>query len=394
MSRLIASGAILVVLLASIPAVSSIPFGPFLGLDFQNLDAFHDCIARNNPYLSSGAACGDVGARDMYYPPLLYWSFAWTRLLPFTAGALLWAAVVLGGVLMATFAWVPQASRGMPAAIFIGLLAIQYPALFAMERGNNDVLVLVLWTAAMVLYASGRVGWSGLLAGVGVALKLYPAFAAVVVGCGLIWWAWRDRAARRQLVLFATGGIVAVAVAVLVLFDQTQLYLSGELGVLATATTPLSAYTHALGNIAPGGVSWFLAVPLLAVWVVASARRLPDDPTLVFAGALAISTYYSKTSYDYNLITVYPLLVLLFVRVMAEPRSLLALALLLFGLVERDRQQEPVRWFDLRDAGAHRASVAVAHRRRSRRCDGTAAPRRGSVSSPRTISVARTRHAS
>jgi hypothetical protein len=329
----VATSIVIAILLASVPAVAGIPFGPFLGLDFQNLDAFHDCVARNNPYLATGAECGDFGARDMNYPPLLYWSFAWTRWLPFAAGALLWAAVVLGGVLVATLAWLPRARWNIVVAVFVILLILQYPALFSMERGNNDVLVLLLWTAATLLFVSGRVGWAGALAGIAAAMKLYPTFAAIVVGTGLVWWAWRDRSARRRLLLFSAGGVLAVAVAVVATFDQTMLYFADELPQLTSTRPPLSTYTHALDNIAPAGVSWFLSLPLLGLWMVASARRLPEDPTLIFAGGLAISTYFSSVSYDYNLITVYPLLVLLFVRATDRPWSPLAFGLLLLGLV-------------------------------------------------------------
>ena len=333
LTRLVAIGAIVALLVASIPAVAGIPFGPFLGLDFHNLDVFHDCVARDNPYLSTGAECGDVGARDMLYPPLLYWSFVWTRLVPLSAGALLWAAAVLGGVFLATLAWVPRARRGLPAVLLVGLLMFQFPTLFAMERGNNDVLVLVLWTVSMMMYVSGRVGWAGFAAGVGVALKLYPGFAAAVVGLGLMWWAWHDRSARRALLVFATGGVIAVAAAGILFFDQTTLYLSDEFTRLVATKPPLSTWTHALDNIAPAGNAWLLSLPLLAVWIVASARRLAVDPTLVFAGALALSTYFSSVSYDYNLITVYPLLVILFVRFLAVPRDKLTLVLLLLGLI-------------------------------------------------------------
>ncbi len=333
MARLIAIGAVLAILVISIPAVSGIPFHSFLGLDFQNLDAFHDCFARNNPYLATGAECGDVGARDQLYPPLLYWSFVWTRLLPFSAGALLWSAVVLVGTFAATIAWVPRARWTIPVVAFVGVLMLQYPALFAMERGNNDVMVLALWTLAMLLYLSGRFGWSGLVAGVAVALKLYPGFAAAVVGLGLVWWAFRDRTAWRRLALFTAGGIAAVVAAVVILFDQTMLYLADELPRLAGTGIPLLPYTHALHYIAPLGISWILSVPLLAIWVAASARQITNEPTLIFAGALAISTYFASTSYDYNMITIYPLLVLLFLRVLATPRDLVLLALLLIGLI-------------------------------------------------------------
>lgn len=96
-------------LLVSIQGFMGIPFMAPLGADLHNLYAFHDCAARNNPYLSSGLACGDVAGRDMYYPPALYWLFAWVR--PFTPGAVtyLWAAVVAIGTFVSLLAFAPAA---------------------------------------------------------------------------------------------------------------------------------------------------------------------------------------------------------------------------------------------------------------------------------------------
>ncbi len=65
----------------------------------------------------------------------------------------------------------------------------------------------------------------------------------------------------------------------------------------------------------------------------ASADGCRRDPALLFAGALAISTYFSSLSNDYNLITAYPLLIMLFIRATSAPWSSLATALLLVGLV-------------------------------------------------------------
>ncbi len=171
MSRRTVLNTVLILLLVSLPAFVAIPFGPILGFDFHNLDAFHDCIARDNPYLSTGAACGDIWSRDMGYPPLLYWSFMWTRLLPLSIGVIVWAAVILVGVFVATLAWVPRGRRDGATIAFLALLLLQFPVLFAIERGNNDVLVLVLWTAAMALFAAGHPGGSGAIAGIATALS-------------------------------------------------------------------------------------------------------------------------------------------------------------------------------------------------------------------------------
>lgn len=331
-ARLAAKVAVFVILAASIPAFLVIPAGPILGLDFQNLDAFHDCAARDNPYLSTGAACGDYLDRDMYYPPMLFWSFAWTRLVSLQAGYLIWVAVSVGAVLLASKAWVSKGRHDGTVAIFAVLLLFQFPMLFALERGNNDVLVVVVWTVSALLFMSGRFGWSGLAAGLAVALKLYPAVAVVVVGSGLLWMAWHHRA-WRPLMLFALGCIGVVLIAGVALFEQTMLWLAGEFKVLMASGYVPSTANHALAGIVPGGAGWFLSLPLLVVWMFASARRLQSDPALLFAGALAISTYFSSLSNDYNLITAYPLLIMLFIRATSAPWSSLATALLLVGLV-------------------------------------------------------------
>jgi hypothetical protein len=49
---------------------------------------------------------------------------------------------------------------------------------------------------------------------------------------------------------------------------------------------------------------------------------------MAFAGALAVSTYVPRTSFDYNLISTYPLLLLLFLRAQRTNRW----ALLVFGV--------------------------------------------------------------
>jgi hypothetical protein len=77
----------------------TIPFMAPWPADFSSLWVFHDCpVGRDNPYLAKHQVCGPVG--DMIYPPLLYWSFAWTRWLRFDAAGHLWTVfVALGSVL-------------------------------------------------------------------------------------------------------------------------------------------------------------------------------------------------------------------------------------------------------------------------------------------------------
>jgi len=72
-----------------------------------------------------------------------------------------------------------------------------------------------------------------------------------------------------------------------------------------------------------------MAIALLALWAWAGARAIArGEDWWALAGALAVSTYNQRTSWDYNLITVYPLLVLLLLRARRTNRW----ALLAFGV--------------------------------------------------------------
>ena len=96
--------------------------------------------------------------------------------------------------------------------------------------------------------------------------------------------------------------------------------------------TPLREYSHSIPSFVGGGYSgfgWVLNLCLLVLWIWAGGRALArGDAGLAFAGSLAISTYVPRTSYDYNLISTYPLLLLLFLRAQRTNRW----GLLAFGV--------------------------------------------------------------
>lgn len=329
--------AVVLLLAASIPSFASIPYLAPWGLDFTNLYAFHHCAARDEPYVATGVQCFDPLGRDMVYPPLLYWSFAWVRLLDWQTARRAWETVVALGVLGALLAWIPAPRwSGQGAAwtgLFAGLLVAQYPVLFALERGNNDVLVLVAWALALRLHLAGRPALAGLVAGTSVALKLYPAFAALTVGAALLVDARARPAVRRDVAAFAAGGVAAVLLGFAVVLPDVRAWISGPFAAFTAARPVLTIYGHPLHLLAPSSDGWALSLPLLAVWVVAAARTLRRDPALAFAGALAISTWFASTSWDYNLVTALPLLLVLFLRATGGPAPARAFALLGLGLV-------------------------------------------------------------
>jgi hypothetical protein len=322
-----------VLLAVSATAGGLIGKAPFFGLDFQNMYAFHDCFAQDNPYLATGEACGDYLGINMRYPPLLYWSFVWTRAFPFEAAYAVWVAFTVIASILALALWIPAVRRDGPMLLFTGLVLLQFPMLFQVERGNNDAIVLILWSLSAWLLVRGRAGWAGLLAGLSVLLKLYPAFAVLVIVTGLLARFRLGRETDDPLVRYATGGLLAVALFGLPLVSQTLDWVNLQLPSLMDEHSTLNAGVHALHFIAPGGQAWTLSLPLLAVWLWASNRSLRRDPALVLSGGLAISTYFANISVDYNLITTYPFLLVLFVRATSRGSNATTAAVLLLGLV-------------------------------------------------------------
>lgn len=301
-------------LLASIHGFTAMPFMRPVGADLHNLYVFHQCAARDAPYLGSGPACGDVAGRDMIYPPVLYFSFAWVRPLNFEAVTLLWSAVVAIGTFASLLAFAPAARwRGDGRlGLFAGLLLVGYPLLFALERGNNDVIVLLCWAGALLAWRAGRAGLAGLALGVSVAFKIYPAVGALPVAVAVVAGLLTRPETRRAGLRFAAGGVAGAALPNLLLWDQVVTWATVKLPGFSSSLGPTSSFNHSLpSTFAPMSPVPFQAVLLLA-WSVAAVRRWRDDPALVMAGALAASTSVASSSFDYNLITALPLLLLQF----------------------------------------------------------------------------------
>jgi hypothetical protein len=340
--------AVLVLLAVSVPAYKLIPglgkqWGPTpddsWGLDLQNLFTFHHCGRGLDPYASTGRACGDWIGRGMLYPPLLYWSFAWTRLFSFPTARLIWTAFI-GLVLAGSTVFWGRARDPLVAlpvrarvALVGALLIVGFPGTFSVERGNNDVLVILVWSGSLALFLRGRRGLAGGLAGLAVALKLYPAFAAAVVCAGLLGSMVR-RGPRAAALRFGAGLALVPAALSLALFSETRTYFTKVLPGFAAHLPAVTVYSHSIPATfrnAPRPVS----AALVLAWAAAAFFRLEDAPREVFAGALAISTYVAATSFDYNLVTAYPLLLVLLLRAFEQEqrRAVWDWAAFVLGLV-------------------------------------------------------------
>ncbi len=312
---------VLIVLLLSIQSLKSLPWGPHWGLDFQNLHAFHHgCHSPLDPYVRSGRMCGDEMGRDLYYPPVMYWSFFWVRALPFAPAYWMWAAFMAFSLGFAFHSFARPSRRTPWLWVIAALMLPQYPTVFAFERGNNDLWVVCLWTLAFRSYLQGRDLGAGAWTALAAAAKVYPAFAALVILPGSL--RRHGESGRTRLV---AGFMLATVVAVVATLPGTMSYLLTALPHFSQVRNAPGLANHAVIPFFARDREWIgylIAATPLALWIALSIRTLRRDPALVFAGALACTTYFSGVSEDYNLVTIYPLLCLLAARALREPENL------------------------------------------------------------------------
>ena len=196
------------------------------------------------------------------------------------------------------------------------LLVTQFPAVFAIERGNNDTFVVLLWTAAVALHVRERRFLAGCAAGLAAAAKLYPGVGCAVLLAGAAGAAFRGRRSlcrQSAAIQLAAGLLLAPAAVTLALWTQTRHYLERVLPAFAAHLPAESLHSHSVPATAGAG-AWVVSAVIVAAWCVAAFLRMEKAPFEVFAGALAVSTYVAGTSFDYNLVTVHPLLIVLLAR--------------------------------------------------------------------------------
>lgn len=186
-----------------------LPGWEFVGLDFlNNYHATRHWQNGGNPY--SNEDFGDPLQRKFAYPPLLLALFAWCRYLEPRAAVLLWWGVLaLSAGLGAWIAWRTRRELqlwDLPLLFTVAALLCSMPVFYALERGNCDLLVLLLLFPA-IWALRGQSCWRDGVAGSFLALaawvKIYPGILLL----GLV-----PLGRWRALVC---GGLVALALGVL-----------------------------------------------------------------------------------------------------------------------------------------------------------------------------------
>jgi hypothetical protein len=299
-----------------------IPAWQFLGVDFlHNYLAVNVWLGGENPYHT------DLGnlQGNYTYPPLVLPMFAWCGLVGDRCATIIWMAVIAAG--MGTMAWIIAKHRGFSPPLATALVLLSTPIMFAMERGNCDVIVLLLLAMA-ALAMKKKTAAADCLAGILLAIamwtKIYPGLAVL----GLL-------PLRRWRVF---GWAVAAGLVIgLVPFSATRDFFQNERyrsGFISSAANlrqdpgraesgqlyypPLEAVSHSLPiywrtfwtgypqiQRIPGMIGVGLILGPMIGWVAWKIYRSQTHDAKAWAFLLWITlaaTFWMPVSYDYNLI--------------------------------------------------------------------------------------------
>lgn len=283
-----------------------------LGIDFaNNYHAARHWLAGGNPY---DEPFGDPLDRKMSYPPLAFRSFAWCGAFSERdAYRIWWGVLALIATAGALAAWRSRTELGcwnMPWPWALAAVLWSTPVLYALERGNYDLLVvpfLLLAAWALRGQSLARDAGAGACLAVAVLIKLYPAI--VVLGLAPLG-RWRAlaccAAVAAPLGLIGFRDLPVWRQNAKELLEHEPPALDSRVHSLSTGWQPFWSDTRLarLGQLPGRAVAFALVLPLI-LWVSYRLWQLPASPAMTlpyFLWLAAAATYVPEVAHDYNLI--------------------------------------------------------------------------------------------
>ncbi|MEI8345603.1 MAG: glycosyltransferase family 87 protein, partial [Candidatus Omnitrophota bacterium] len=330
------------------------------GLDFLNVDCCMRCRGTGKDIYRQSGCPGDPFGRPYTYPPLLTCLFYWIFLLNTAQAAALWSWAVLGLIFANACFWFyakgfrPGGENGgliLKRPFLLALLfTASYPSIFAFERGNHDVWVLLFVSGLAWCLARQRWLAAGLTASLAALVKVYPflllipliAFCAAAL---LLWLGFRKTVLLDAGFKMLLGAGLGLAAGIGVFYEPTVEYATRMLPMLAKLklTDPANLFSHSLpaafgsagtlGFACLWGVGTFALVLFLVRWILNSEKGGRGNVALAFSYLGALMVYLANTSYDYNLIMLIPLLAcwMSHPRTHQDPLATTGILLLLLG---------------------------------------------------------------
>ena len=256
----------------------------------------------------------DPWQRPLNYP--LIWMHAF-RALGIDDGNLVAVGLLFALLYLLVVSWLVLTAATRMEAVVLGLAAVSHAALFAVERGNTDLLIFVL----LVVGLRSRTPHSAVIAlPMAVLLKLYPVMALVAVCCrrwrdGVLGWLLLGLGCV-ALLLAQWGDILRLAHATPedarwsygLLSLRALLQASGVAPGAAVGYLACTVGVGALLSLARGIVGAGLPPCALVGSVGMRAQSLPIERLFVGCGAVYVGTFLLGSNYDYRLLMLLPTL--------------------------------------------------------------------------------------
>lgn len=298
-------------------------------------------FARNGVQLSSYAQFSDFwellkisGASNPYsnlhsnYPPLAIAIFSLLR--PRTDSLLFIFFLTIIPTIFLSIAYVLigkiDGIRSFLSYCFLTICC--YPLIFALDRGNTDLLISSGFIVLVVFLLNGRLKWFAFTMGFLIAFKIYPIFFSLFLV--------RNKKPFVQITIITTSGLLFTLLAATSLPEAgvaeirlfaTELTAQGSLlnsqPFLASFNSSISSWWHAIGYMIYGDVgipraltpvlqtstSLLKALILLCSLVWASMRSRPLS--IIFLVALEGMLLVTDLSFDYRLALFIPAILIL-----------------------------------------------------------------------------------
>jgi hypothetical protein len=287
------------ILVFSLHDIKAIPFYKTIGLDFSNNYGYHHCENSNDSiYKIDPRKCADFEARPYVYPPFLNFLFSWTKIFKSSESAFVFFLFLhIVSFLIVVYVW---SEKNILSYLFSIGLFFTYPNLFLLERGNSDMFIVLFWSLAFFCYQKKLFKLAGCLIAISVFAKLYPVYSLLILAFYFLSKTFtRDQIFKSFLV---TGVLIFIASPFL-WYEYIVYVLPGWSGI----KLPIFNLAHSLKSIPISGVGAGLFMISLLTWIIAARKSSEKFLVWVWSGSLAISTFNNGVSYDYNLVTLFPL---------------------------------------------------------------------------------------
>jgi hypothetical protein len=283
-----------------------VPTGPSPFFDTRNLTAALDC--RRLGYDPLRESPCDPWGRPLNYPRI-WLALRWLGLNQSHTDAL--AVVLIALFLVSIFLLMGRVSLGSGAVVAVAVCSPS--VMFAIERGNMDIVVFALLVAAVLAWRANAAGEisSPLVVLLAAMAKIYPVFALPA-----FLFVRRHRAALLALACVLAFGVYA-AVTLGDIVANARIAPQGDYHAYGARILPASIYHRFVPERWQGGAATKQLVAIVPVLVAApllwfaGRRRLPaEDPDVaswtrlsLWIGALVfIGTFAVGNNFDYRLV--------------------------------------------------------------------------------------------